>query len=137
MHRRNTIQKEIVLQAVLFYKGHPTADDVYQVISLSHPTISKGTVYRNLNLLSEEGRIHKVLTFGNWPDHFDHTTMPHYHAVCENCGKIVDVDYTYQKEMEDQIRESDGFIITSHELVFHGLCPECQNKMHLLDADKE
>ena len=51
MQTRNTIQRQIVLQAVNQMHNHPTADAIYAVIAAQHPTISKATVYRNLNQL--------------------------------------------------------------------------------------
>ena len=38
-------------------KCHPTADEVYAQVSSEHPTISRGTVYRNLNQLMADGEI--------------------------------------------------------------------------------
>lgn len=56
MQTRNTIQRQIVLQAVNQLHNHPTADAIYAVIAAQHPTISKATVYRNLNQLAAQGR---------------------------------------------------------------------------------
>ena len=52
---RNTIQRQLVLSAVRQLQNHPTADEVYQKVQKSCPTISRATVYRNLKLLAEEG----------------------------------------------------------------------------------
>ena len=57
MQTRNTIQRQIVLQAVNQMHNHPTADAIYAVIAAQHPTISKATVYRNLNQLAAQGEI--------------------------------------------------------------------------------
>ena len=48
MERRNTIQKDLVLKTVQELKRHLTADEVYEFIKKEHPTIGRGTVYRNL-----------------------------------------------------------------------------------------
>ena len=60
MQTRNTIQRQIVLQAVNQMHNHPTADAIYAVIAAQHPTISKATVYRNLNQLASQGEILRV-----------------------------------------------------------------------------
>ena len=57
MDRRNTVQKELIYDAVMSYSGHPSAEDVYREISSRHSTISKATVYRNLSLLAEDQRL--------------------------------------------------------------------------------
>ncbi|MDD6142906.1 MAG: transcriptional repressor, partial [bacterium] len=60
MARRNTIQRSLVLEAVNRLHSHATADEVYEEIIQEYPTISKATVYRNLNLLSEMGEIRRL-----------------------------------------------------------------------------
>ena len=57
MQTRNTVQRQIVLQAVRSLHDHPTADSVYAVVAAEHPSISKATVYRNLNQLALQGEI--------------------------------------------------------------------------------
>ena len=41
---------------------HPDAEQVYERVAAKKPNISKATVYRNLNLLAEEGEIGRVRT---------------------------------------------------------------------------
>lgn len=60
MTRHNTIQRSLVLDVVNRLKSHATADEVYAEVAATHPNISKATVYRNLNLLSEMGMIRKL-----------------------------------------------------------------------------
>ena len=60
MQTRNTIQRQIVLQAVNQMHNHPTADAIYAVIAAQHPTISKATGYRNLNQLAAQGEMLRV-----------------------------------------------------------------------------
>ena len=55
MAKRNTIQRQLVIAAVRFLANHPTAEEVYDRITMEYPDISKGTVYRNLNSLVESG----------------------------------------------------------------------------------
>ena len=79
MQTRNTIQRQIVLQAVNQMHNHPTADAIYAVIAAQHPTISKATVYRNLNQLAAQGEILRV-PVPTGADHFDFNIKPHYHG---------------------------------------------------------
>ena len=76
MQTRNTIQRQIVLQAVNQMHNHPTADAIYAVIAAQHPTISKATVYRNLNQLAAQGEILRV-PVPTGADHFDFNIKPH------------------------------------------------------------
>ena len=129
MERRNTMQKELTYEAVMSYPGHPSADDIYRVISSEHSTISKATVYRNLSLLADEGKIGRVESFGRGEVRYDHRTERHCHGYCMKCGKVVDILLSYDKIAVGEAEPmEDGFIITSHELIFEGICNECREK---------
>ena len=129
MERRNTMQKELTYNTVMSYPGHPSADDVYRLISSEHSTISKATVYRNLSLLAEEGKIGRVESFANGEVHYDHRTEHHYHGHCIRCGKVVDISVPYDKiDILGAEAMEDGFSIISHELIFEGICKECRDK---------
>ena len=64
VQRRNTRQRALVLDAVRARDDHPTADDIYLDVRQQDEKISRGTVYRNLNLLEEAGIISSVKTPG-------------------------------------------------------------------------
>ena len=122
---RNTIQRDLVLQAVLDLKNHPTPEEVYEYIRKNHPTISKGTVYRNLNVLVDQGLLLKV----DVPDsanRVDHTLKTHYHIRCRKCGRVFDMDMPdMTEEIKSMIRGTNGFEIEKYGLFFTGTCPEC------------
>ena len=125
MMKRNTIQRALVLEAVNRLKCHATADEIYEDIAKEHPHISRATVYRNLNLLSETGDIRKIETPGG-ADRFDHQTHDHCHVRCEKCGRFFDVDMEYITGLEKGIRDSHGFAFTGYDILFRGICPDCQ-----------
>ena len=89
---RNTKQREEVLNAVKKLSNHPRAEDVYNCVIENNPNISKGTVYRNLNLLSELNEISKIQMLGNEPDRFDVRVDEHDHAYCRVCKKLFDIE---------------------------------------------
>ena len=71
--KRRTIQRALVLSAVMELNDHPTAEEVYRYAAQRTPTISRGTVYRNLSQLAEEGTISRI-PVPNAPDRFDSAT---------------------------------------------------------------
>lgn len=87
INRRNTIQKDLVRNAVYEMKRHVTANEVYEFIKEAYPTIGKGTVYRNLDILVEEGSLRKV-EVPDGPNRFDFTLKNHYHVRCVKCGAV-------------------------------------------------
>ena len=71
--RRNTIQKDLVRNTVYEMRRHVTANEVYEFVKEFCPTIGKGTVYRNLDILVEEGNLRKV-EVPDGPNRFDLTS---------------------------------------------------------------
>lgn len=124
---RNTIQCTLVLETVNKLPGHVTADEIYEAIAKEHPTISRATVYRNLNRLSQTGKIRRIEIPGG-ADRFERWCHPHYHIKCEECGRIFDVDMEYIPHLEDKIRDTHGFQLTGHDILFTGICPQCREK---------
>ena len=128
MIQRNTIQNSLVYEAVNKLQSHATADEIHDMIVQEHPTISRGTVYRNLNRLAEIGKIRKMEIPGG-PDRFDHRCHDHCHVKCERCGRVFDVDMDYITGLEKNITDTHGFAFTGYDILFRGICPECQHKV--------
>ena len=60
------------------------------------------------------------------PDRFDKTLHKHYHVKCSCCGKVVDTGYTCHDDLEGIAENGCDFKITGHEIIFEGICPDCQ-----------
>lgn len=127
MKQRNTIQRSLVLEAVRELRCHVTADEVYDALVQKHSDISRGTVYRNLNLLSDMGEIRKLEMPGG-ADRYDHLCHAHYHARCIKCGGVFDVDMEYIADLEKSIQDTRGFKFTGHDVIFKGICLECSKR---------
>ena len=65
---------------------------------------------------------------------------PHYHVVCDNCGKITDVMddefYDIAKELARVTRKNTNYLVTRSDVEVHGICPDCQYKLGL-NGNKE
>lgn len=123
---RNTRQRSQVLKAVRARGDHPSANQIYHDLRETDPKISRGTVYRNLNLLVENGDIRHVKMPGM--DRFDWRVEPHYHLLCTECGKACDAPLSYREAMDRQVAEETGYLIDCHRITFEGLCPECRRR---------
>jgi len=104
-HNRSTIQRSLVLEAVRELQCHATTDEIYDAIKKKHPNISRGTVYRNLNLLSDIGVIRKV-EMPSGADRFDHINLEHYHARCLKCGQLFDVEMEFMADSGKDIKKA-------------------------------
>ena len=122
--QRDTRQRRLVLETLRALGNHPSADQVYFQVRESDPRISRGTVYRNLNLLSDNGEVLHIRVPG--ADRFDHRTDAHYHVICLVCGLVCDADIPYCEQYDPQTATSTGFNIRRHRTVFEGVCPDCQ-----------
>lgn len=117
-------QRELIYQTVMQNPIHPSADTVYAIVRRELPSISLGTVYRNLNLLSQMGALCKI-SMPNVSDHFDGRTESHYHVLCEQCGNVFDVEAPDLSSLTDQVCAQTGFHITSCQIHFTGRCKDC------------
>jgi Fur family ferric uptake transcriptional regulator len=103
---------------------HPSADEVYTRVRSFLPRISLGTVYRNLEVLSEMGKIQKLELSGSLK-RFDWNPKKHYHIRCVRCDQVDDAPLAPLNQLEDELYEATVFQIIGHNLEFTGLCPEC------------
>ena len=118
-------QRELILKTVLENPIHPTADAVYEQVRRENPRISLGTVYRNLNFLSEMGIIRKIsMPVGS--DRFDGRLDEHYHMICTSCGQVFDVECSALEDLDRQIMAAQGFRVEEHHLLLTGLCRKCR-----------
>ena len=117
-------QRESIKANLMNRTDHPTADALYLSIREEFPNISLGTVYRNLNLLVELGEIIKF-SGGDGSEHFDYTTDQHYHLICRNCGKIIDLPVSMVRETKDFLTEPVPGRIDTHSMFFYGECEDC------------
>ena len=121
---RMTRQRRIILEELRKVDNHPSADEIYEIVRKRIPRISLGTVYRNLEILSELNQIKKLAISGNLK-RFDGNIANHYHIRCLGCGRVDDVKIAPLKDIEQQLSGTTGFTITGHNLEFNGYCPDC------------
>lgn len=124
--RRNTRQREAILNLLASTKTHPTANWLYEHLKPDNPEISLGTVYRNLSILASQGKI-LVIESKTGIDRFDADTSDHYHVICERCGRVDDVgkDFAAPKIRDDEAEQATGYRVSGHRLDFFGICPDC------------
>ncbi len=122
-------QRESIKNYLALTHDHPTADTVYMHVREEFPNISLGTVYRNLNLLTDLGEAVKI-TVPDGGDRFDGNTQPHNHFVCTCCKRIMDLNMDMSSILELNNTASKDFdgIIESSTTTFYGKCSNCIKK---------
>lgn len=119
-----TPQRKVVLRVIRESEAHPTAAEVFENARQLLPTISYATVYNSLRYLKGAGLIGEI-TFGNGASRYDSMLERHDHAVCTDCGKLVDFDLAETVELTRLAARRSRFKPTSIYLTLLGLCPDC------------
>jgi len=119
-----TKQREAVLQVIRDSEAHLTANEVFIAAKELLPTISFATVYNSLRFLKEVGHIAEI-TFGNGASRFDRMTHRHDHAICTECGTLVDIEMEIPAELIERAERECSFKTDSIEFTLRGRCPDC------------
>lgn len=120
-------QREIIYDQVMNYPTHPTVEEVYNALKPDNPNLSLGTVYRNLNQLSEAGMLMKI-PIADGSDRFDGRTDCHYHMICDKCGRVFDIELDCLDEIPQTVMRENGHRITRVTLNLKGVCAGCLSK---------
>ena len=123
--QRNTVQKQIILDALIKLGTHPTVEEVYAEVQKKHPTISKTTVYRNLRGLAEAGKAHQV-ALPDSTERYDGYTEQHYHFRCRSCTRVFDIEVDHLEDINNIVQNKYNHKIDRHDVIFIGICIECE-----------
>jgi len=127
--QRNTQQRQVILEELRKLTSHPTAAKLCEIVRRRLPNISLGTVYRNLELLSQLGVIQKLE--GGGEARFDGNAAQHAHIRCLACGCVADVLVNRPEKYPLPKCECGGFEVIGHRWEFFGLCNRCRQKRNI------
>jgi len=116
---RYSKQRELIKNIVKGTSSHPTADWVYNEAKKKISSISLGTVYRNLNQLSQDGII-KII-YDNNIARYDWNTVSHDHLKCQKCGEITDFQI-HTQELQNKVWNQYKFETDNIEINITGTC---------------
>ena len=124
---RMTRQRFVILEELRDTRSHPTADEIYELVRRRLPRVSLATVYRNLDVLCEQGVIQK-LELACSQRRFDGNTRNHYHVRCTRCGRVEDAPIEPLAWLEQAVNRASDYVITGHRVKFLGTCPQCEQE---------
>ena len=126
-----------VLEVVRASEDHPTAQGVYEAVRSVRPQIGLATVYRILHQLAEQGLIEELGQ--NAECRYDARIDRHDHAVCTNCGALLDVpvEIHLPANVLQEAARMTGMKLGSHEVRIYGLCRSCQHVDQLVKEPGE
>lgn len=124
-----THQREVIYAAVCAMRNHPTPEAIYDTVRTEIPSISLGTVYKNVKtfldagLLREANPMHGSLRV-------DANTMEHHHLICMGCQGIFDLGAEDVEPARLKRPLPEGFVLQRCAVELYGLCPECAARNH-------
>lgn len=125
--KRYSWQREAILDVVRDSNVHPTAEWVYNQIRTIIPNISLGTVYRNLQQLSEAGLI-RTHQFETGKMRYDGKIDHHFHFICESCNRIEDHVVDDLESQFTELMPNSSAQVNHSELYLYGICETCTKK---------
>ena len=125
---RMTGNRQMVVEVLRSTKSHPTAQDVFLSARNQQPQIGFATVYRTLDWLVQHGLAQEVYRDKDGAADYAANVARHDHAICDKCGKILDVEAPLPALAYAIIERATGFHIDWHATEFSGLCAACASK---------
>ena len=125
--RKYSKQKEAIRTYLTGRTDHPCAEQIYTAVKEMSPTVSLGTVYRNLGILVEDGELARI-SCGDGSEHYDPRTDMHGHFYCTACGELTDVETPGMPGMKSKISKAYGADVGAAMVVFNGVCGKCLKK---------
>jgi Fur family ferric uptake transcriptional regulator len=121
---RLTTQRQAILEVINNSDVHWEAESLARELADRGQSIGIATVYRGLAALEDLGLIDSIQFGGK--KRYERTDKGHHdHLVCTGCGSIEEFIHPQIERLQQAAAEQKGFLMTGHQLVIYGLCPEC------------
>jgi len=134
---RLTQPRLTVLDALENEGKHRDAEFIWRASQHRLPTISRQSVYDNLNALVAAGIVRRIEPAGSPALYETRAGDNHHHLVCRRCYTAVDVDCHVGHAPCLEPVAHHGFAIDEAEVIFWGICPHCQTKNQAQNQPKE
>jgi len=99
-------------------------DELHSAVVESLGAADYSTVFRAVSGMEREGLVQRI-DLGDGKVHYELSEDHHEHIRCESCGRVVEVPGCVLDDAAASVRNSTGFKVTSHQLLFTGVCPDC------------
>ena len=120
-----TVQRRVVLSALLDRNDHPTVDQLFDDVKERMPGVSRTTIYRALETLVELGLARRTSHF-EATARFDGNTDHHHHLLCRRCNRVEDIEHPSLNKFALPNLGGIPFEISDYSIYLEGLCAACQ-----------
>lgn len=124
-----TFQRQVIYEAVVDSREHPTPELIYEQVRQRIPSISLGTIYKNVKTFLDSGVL-KEVTLHHGSLRLESNMAPHHHLVCSSCKAIFDIEETAVQPVRlPTSKLPAGFSIRQCRVEFVGVCKTCQKAL--------
>ena len=126
----NTRQKRDILSFLQQHDLEPySVDDLVFEMQEQGEKIGRTTVYRHLEALTEQGRVHKYQN-AQGVTQYQHVEnagdcASHFHMMCKSCGRLYHVSCGLMNTLSDHIYTDHNFRVDTRETMLVGVCARC------------
>ncbi len=122
-----THQREVIYRALSSTHSHPSPEVIFEVVREQIPSISLGTVYKNIRTFLDSGLLREVSEHHGLL-RLEANMSPHHHLVCSECKAIVDLEETDVEPVRLKRRLPGGFRVQRFSVEVIGLCAACAGR---------
>jgi Fur family ferric uptake transcriptional regulator len=123
---RLTPQRIMVLSAIENARNHISAEEIYAQVRAKYRHVNISTVYRTLDLLKSLGLVTETDLGGGRVRYHPMEKGHHHHLVCQDCGRIIDLDESVLASLKSQLRREYNFDADMKHLGLFGRCGDCR-----------
>jgi Fur family transcriptional regulator, ferric uptake regulator len=125
---KKTSQRALIWGILLEAKGHPSVEQIRDLLIAKGHRIGLATIYRTLKILLSSGYIRQSRIAGmtryepviNQPNHL--------HFICNSCGSTTEFPSKKIEQLIQQITSDNGFEERYSRYMISGLCKACVRK---------
>jgi Fur family ferric uptake transcriptional regulator len=122
---RGTRQAEAITAALAGMPGFCSAQDIYAELRRQGQNVGLTTVYRHLQVLTEQGALDTIRdSSGETLYRQCGTSRHHHHLTCRECGRSVEVEGRVVEQWAEKVAAEAGFTAVNHTVELFGLCPD-------------
>ena len=126
---KTTSQRDDIARTFFATDRHLSIDDLYREVRNINPGVGYATVYRTMKLL-KECDFAEEQHFADGHTRYENADVEehHDHIICDECGSIVEFTDDALEQMQEDIANRLGFVLSHHRMELYGVCADCRAK---------
>ncbi len=124
---RRLTKRDLIVEAFLRREGHLGADEVMEALRHDGHHVSRATIYRTLQWMTEVGLARRVDLAGG-DVRFEHSYRHprHFHLICKSCSRSFEFLSHDIEVLVEEIAAARGFAARQTVVQIHGTCERCR-----------